>query len=187
MKKFISIFMIMAALMCALYIGVAAEPNNEASSSSAASEESSEISSNVMGVVSIDGGSSSEEVSSEEISSEEVSSEETSSTATSSRYGANAYDPTIGQGGAGFGNPESDTTLEYESKPIASKEPTEKNMFNLSKLLKGLIFIPIVLILASIGALIYVNRKEFAGAKTKKGAASKNSGKHTRKKVNKDK
>ena len=181
--------MIMGALMCVLYMGVAAEPNLDETPSTSveentgSGEEGNESSNTISVEISVEGSSSEETNSDEDISSQEVSSEDVSSTATSSRYGANATDPTIGNTDGNFGGPESDTTIEFASKPVVSDDGSEKNIFNLSKVLKGLIFIPIVLALAAIGALIYVNRKEFAGAKTKK--ADKQSGSKARKKNNK--
>ena len=176
--------------MCVLYMGVAAEPNLDETPSTSveentgSGEEGNESSNTISVEISVEGSSSEETNGDEDISSQEVSSEDVSSTATSSRYGANAHDPTIGNTNGNFGGPESDTTVEFASKPEVKDDGSEKNIFNLSKILKGLIFIPILLALASIGALIYVNRKEFAGAKTKK-SDKKTSGASTRRKNNK--
>ena len=197
--------MIIGALMCVLYMGVAAEPTIEEDSSSSTSEFSSSSSSieeessssnqeiqdtetsseketenTVSAIVSIQAPSSNK-VSGAETSSQEVSSQETSSN-TSSKPGYNAKDPTIGNNSGNFGDPASDTNIEFESQIVSKEESGEKNIFNLSKLLKGLIFIPIVLALASIGALIYVNRKELSNFFLKITDKKKSSGANARKK-----
>jgi len=221
LKKNIFIFMIIGALLCVLYMGVAAETNlnqqlaestisqpvsqpdgqggetssQETSSQGASSEditslevsskEDTETSSAITGIVSIEVTTSN--VSDEtptQTSSEVLSEEPSSSEESSSRYGYNAVDPTVGNNENDFDDPASDMSIDLE---VLSKEDegVEKNIFNLSKLLKGLIFIPIVLALASVGALIYVNRKEFAGTKDKKKDKKETSGKDARKKNNK--
>ena len=186
--------MLIMALTCVFYIGVTATESNETSSSSQEIESASSES------------SSSEEASSEETSSEEsssseikleslvtvsvqqtVSSNKTSSTATSSRIGANATDKTGSV--EGWGEPQSqvDVSLQEDSsEETSSKSTDQKNIFNLSKLLSILIVIPILLALASVGALVYVNNKKFTGesgaTKTKEDKNASKKGKHTRKK-----
>ena len=197
--------MIIGALMCVLYMGLLAEPTVEEDSSSSTSEFSSSSSSieeessssnqesqdvetsseketenTVSAIVSI-ATPSSDKVSSAVTSSQEVSSQETSSN-TSSKHGYNATDPTIGNNSGNFGDPASDTNIEFESQIVSKEDSGEKNIFNLSKLLKGLIFIPIVLALASIGALIYVNRKELSNFFLKITDKKKTSGANARKK-----
>ena len=155
------------------------------SSQKVSSKNNTHTSSAITGIVSIEVTTSN--VSYEtpvETSSEVISEEPSSSEESSSRYGYNAVDPTVGNNENDFDDPASDMSIDLE---VLSKEDEggEKNIFNLSKLLKGLIFIPIVLALASVGALIYVNRKEFAGAKAKKKDKKETSGKDARKKNNK--
>lgn len=193
--------MIIGALICVLYIGVAAEPVLPGDGISTDIPEQDPSSDG--GVETSSGGgedaddtfsvnitlesSSSQEPTVDESSSSSQASSSSEVPSTVSRFGANATDPTVGQGGDGFGDPESDTTIDYASNVTSKNDGSEKNIFNLSKLLKGLIFIPITLMVASIAALIYVNRKEFAGAKSKKTDAKGKGGKHTRKKIKKDK
>lgn len=169
--------MIIGALICVLYMGVAAEPteSNTGESSSDVNEESS--SDSIIGNVSVEGGSSSEEGESSDLESglesDTESDTDSSDVSTSSRYGQNAYDPTLGNGGVEFGSTPSndiDTTsskAEVSSKVETNKHTDENNIQALIMIISG-----VVLAAGSIFALVYVNRKAFVfenKAKNKEG------------------
>lgn len=62
---------------------------------------------------------------------------------------------------SGWGSNAAETSSQAQSVGMASNAATSKKMFNLAKLIWMIIWIPIALIVASVAALVHVNKKSF--------------------------
>lgn len=87
---------------------------------------------------------------------------------------------------AGWGSNAAETSSATQSVGMAGDTATGKKMFNLAKLIWIIIWIPIALIIASVAALIHVNKKSFlnepenaAAKKSRSGGSKPKSGSHT--------
>lgn len=87
---------------------------------------------------------------------------------------------------AGWGSNAAETSSATQSVGMAGDTATGKKMFNLAKLIWIIIWIPIALIIASVAALIHVNKKSFlnepenaAAKKSRSGGSKPESGSHT--------
>lgn len=87
---------------------------------------------------------------------------------------------------AGWGSNAAETSSATQSVGMAGDTATGKKMFNLAKLIWIIIWIPIALMIASVAALIHVNKKSFlnepenaAAKKSRSGGSKPESGSHT--------
>lgn len=87
----------------------------------------------------------------------------TSKSTNSIKSNVNAGNIDDGIDSSGWGSKEDESSSQLQSAGTQSNKVGSKKMFNLAKLLWILIWIPVLLIIASVAALIYVNRKGFLG------------------------
>lgn len=100
---------------------------------------------------------------------------------TSSKRGSVGGTISDGIDTSGWGTGSEDQNSSTQSVGMAGEKANDKKMFNLAKLLWILIWIPIALIIASIAALIHVNKPSFLGKTASAGNAA-DKGTHTYKK-----
>lgn len=170
-------------------------PSEIGSSSSADTPNESETGSNLSSTE----GQSSSKTSSQSVSS--INGQTTVSQASSSKRGStgtvtsqSAASQKSNTGGtisdsvnnAGWGSNAAETSSATQSVGMAGDTATGKKMFNLAKLIWIIIWIPIALIIASVAALIHVNKKSFlnepenaAAKKGRSGGSKPESGSHT--------
>lgn len=170
-------------------------PSEIGSSSSADTPNESETGSNLSSTE----GQSSSKTSSQSVSSingqttvSQASSSKRSSTGTVTSQSAASQKSNTGGtisdsvNNAGWGSNAAETSSATQSVGMAGDTATGKKMFNLAKLIWIIIWIPIALIIASVAALIHVNKKSFlnesenaAAKKSRSGGSKPESGSHT--------
>lgn len=170
-------------------------PSEIGSSSSADTPNESETGSNLSSTE----GQSSSKTSSQSVSSingqttvSQASSSKRSSTGTVTSQSAASQKSNTGGtisdsvNNAGWGSNAAETSSATQSVGMAGDTATGKKMFNLAKLIWIIIWIPIALIIASVAALIHVNKKSFlnepenaAAKKSHSGGSKPESGSHT--------
>ena len=170
-------------------------PSEIGSSSSADTPNESETGSNLSSTE----GQSSSKTSSQSVSSingqttvSQASSSKRSSTGTVTSQSAASQKSNTGGtisdsvNNAGWGSNAAETSSATQSVGMAGDTATGKKMVNLAKLIWILIWIPIALIIASVAALIHVNKKSFlnepenaAAKKSRSGGSKPESGSHT--------
>lgn len=170
-------------------------PSEIGSSSSADTPNESETGSNLSSTE----GQSSSKISSQSVSSingqttvSQASSSKRSSTGTVTSQSAASQKSNTGGtisdsvNNAGWGSNAAETSSATQSVGMAGDTATGKKMFNLAKLIWIIIWIPIALIIASVAALIHVNKKSFlnepenaAAKKSRSGGSKPESGGHT--------
>lgn len=170
-------------------------PSEIGSSSSADTPNESETGSNLSSTE----GQSSSKTSSQSVSSingqttvSQASSSKRSSTGTVTSQSAASQKSNTGGtisdsvNNAGWGSNAAETSSATQSVGMAGDTATGKKMFNLAKLIWIIIWIPIALIIASVAALIHVNKKSFlnepenaAAKKSRSGESKPESGSHT--------
>lgn len=170
-------------------------PSEIGSSSSADTPNESETGSNLSSTE----GQSSSKTSSQSVSSingqttvSQASSSKRSSTGTVTSQSAASQKSNTGGtisdsvNNAGWGSNAAETSSATQSVGMAGDTATGKKMFNLAKLIWIIIWIPIALIIASVVALIHVNKKSFlnepenaAAKKSRSGGSKPESGSHT--------
>ena len=170
-------------------------PSEIGSSSSADTPNESETGSNLSSTE----GQSSSKTSSQSVSSingqttvSQASSSKRSSTGTVTSQSAASQKSNTGGtisdsvNNAGWGSNAAETSSATQSVGKAGDTATGKKMFNLAKLIWIIIWIPIALIIASVAALIHVNKKSFlnepenaAAKKSRSGGSKPESGSHT--------
>ncbi len=170
-------------------------PSEIGSSSSADTPNESETGSNLSSTE----GQSSSKTSSQSVSSingqttvSQASSSKRSSTGTVNSQSAASQKSNTGGtisdsvNNAGWGSNAAETSSATQSVGMAGDTATGKKMFNLAKLIWIIIWIPIALIIASVAALIHVNKKSFlnepenaAAKKSRSGGSKPESGSHT--------
>lgn len=170
-------------------------PSEIGSSSSADTPNESETGSNLSSTE----GQSSSKTSSQSVSSingqttvSQASSSKRSSTGTVTSQSAASQKSNTGGtisdsvNNTGWGSNAAETSSATQSVGMAGDTATGKKMFNLAKLIWIIIWIPIALIIASVAALIHVNKKSFlnepenaAAKKSRSGGSKPESGSHT--------